>query len=299
MKIFSGSANRTLAQNIAQFLKTDLSPVEIHVFPDGEQRIWLEEDVVDQHTVIVQPTASPVDSNYMQLFFFVDALKRSGAASITVVMPYVGYQRQDHVFRLGEAVSLDVVITALEAQGVTKVIAFDLHSIKIPELFHVPIHHMTALGLFSEIIQDNKWDDHNTVLVTPDMGGIRRIKILAEMLSLPYASVEKNRDLSSGHVEAATVYGDLKKRAIMVDDMISSGHTIDEAAKLLHSKGVEEIQVFATHAIFSEEAPQILQNSQVENVFVTDTVYTPESKYFDKLTIVSIAPLIAKELRSR
>jgi ribose-phosphate pyrophosphokinase len=298
MKIFSGTANSALAQNIAQFLKTDLSPVEIHVFPDGEQRIWLQTDVVDQDTVIVQPTTTPVDANYMQLFFFVDALKRSGAKTVTVVMPYVGYQRQDHVFRLGEAVSLDVVIAALEAQGVTKVIAFDLHSIKIPELFHIPIEHMTALGLFSEIIQDNKWADKETVLVTPDMGGIRRIKILAEMLSLPYASIEKNRDLSTGNVEAAMIHGDVEKRALVVDDMISSGHTIDEAAKLLHANGVKEIHVFATHAIFSPEAPDILQKSLVENVFVTDTVFTPEEKYFDKLTIVSIAPLVAKELRS-
>ena len=139
MKIFSGSSNKPLTQKIAHALDLDLSPVEIFVFPDGERRIQIQERVVEEDCVVVQTTCAPVDQNFMELFFIVDGLKRSGARSITAVIPYLGYQRQDHVFRDGEAVSLDVVVHALERTGATKVITCDLHSIKIPEVFSVPV----------------------------------------------------------------------------------------------------------------------------------------------------------------
>lgn len=299
MKIFSGTSNKPLAQKIAKHLQTDLSPVEIHIFPDGEKRVRIEESVVDHHAVVVQSTNPPVDENYMELLFIVDALKRSGAKSVTVVMPYIGYQRQDHVFRDGESRSLEVVVRAMEAVGVDTFIALDFHSIKTPEIFTIPVTHLSALDLFAEQIKDEFGSGfhENTVLVTPDMGGIRRIKILSETLdNMPYASVEKNRDLASGSISSDIIHGEIKKRAIIVDDMISSGNTIVAAAKLLSKHGAEEISVFATHPVFSDEAPHILQNSNVDKVFVTDTIYIPEEKQFSKLHILSIGKMISKEL---
>jgi len=296
MKIFSGSSNKPLAEKIAGVLGLDLSPIEIHVFPDGEKRIQIQERVVEDDCIVVQSTAAPVAESYMELFFIIDGLKRSGAKSVTAVIPYLGYQRQDHVFRDGEAVSLDVVVHALESTGADKVIVFDLHSIKIPEVFKIPVASLSALPIFAEKIKE--WNDG--FLVSPDMGGLRRIKELSELLDgMDWIATVKDRDLNTGHIVIDKIEGDeskIKKRAFIVDDMIASGKTIVEAAKLLKKKGVEEIFVFATHAVFTKDAPKLLENSLVDKVFVTDSVFVPEDKQFYKLQILSLAEMVAGEL---
>lgn len=298
MKIFSGSANKPLALSIASQMHLSLSPAELYVFPDGERRVWIEQEVLGEECVVIQTTSTPVDTHYMELFFLLDGLKRSGAQSITLVMPYVGYQRQDHIFRSGEAVSMEVIVKILQSLQIDRFIAVDLHSIKIPEFFTLPVTHLSALELFAREIKTNGWNNSDSVLVTPDMGGIRRIKILSAMLdSMPYMTIVKNRDLATGEVEAASSEGEVKRRAIIVDDMISSGHTIVEAAKLLKKQGAEEIMVMATHAVFSKTAPQLLQDSLATKIYVTDSVYIPSEKQFAKLSVLSLAPLIAKEIK--
>ncbi len=293
-KIFSGSANRPLAEKVCQLLEVKLSPLEIHVFPDGEKRVRVVDRVLDQQCVVIQSTSIPAADNYMELFFIIDALKRSGAKSVTAVIPYLGYQRQDHIFKDGEAVSLDVVVKALEAAGATKIITFDLHTIKIPELFNIPVTHLSALPLFA-----SKIDKAGAVLISPDMGGIRRIKIISELLgNMPYATVAKDRDLDSGEVAATKIEGEVSKIAIIVDDMISSGKTITMGAKLLKENGAEEVIAMATHAVFSEGAAKVLQDSVISKVIVTDSIEIAEDKKFEKLEIVSIAGEIAKEIKA-
>ncbi len=298
MKIFSGSSNKPLAKKIARELNTKISPLEIFIFPDGERRVRVEEEIVGEKAVIIQPTSTPADQNYMELFFIADAVKRSGASSATAVVPYLGYQRQDHIFRDGESVSLEVIVKTLEAVGINKLIAFDLHSIKIPEVFKIPVTHLSALPLFAKEIERRGWKNPDTVLVSPDKGGIRRVKMLSELLgNMPIASIEKQRDLATGRVQALGIDGKLGKRAIMVDDMISSGSTMIKAAELLHENGVEDIGVFATHPVFSDQAPRFLQESFISDVYVTDTVYIPLSSYFPKLTVLSVAETIAEEFK--
>jgi len=351
MKIFSGSSNKPLAEIIAKALRIRLSKLEIHVFPDGEKRVRVINSIVDEDCIVVQSASTDADKNYIELFFIVDALKRSGAKSVTAVIPYLGYQRQDHVFRDGEAVSLEVVIKILEGVGVDRVITFDLHSIKIPEFFKIPVVHLSALPLFVEKIKESVKDQgalrsfrqfgdssnpvvppssnlarakfsklvsnvplfksaphaktprapvprfSDTVLVSPDMGGIRRIRILSEMLNgMPYATIDKNRDLKSGKIEASKIHGVVKKKAIVVDDMISTGNTIVAAVDLLSKKGAEEIVVFATHPVFSKDAHILLQKSKVKKVFVTDTISVPKEKLFPKLEVLSVAGIIAQIL---
>jgi len=318
VKVFSGSSNKPLAKKIAKSLKADFSPLEIFVFPDGERRVRVEEKVVDEKVVAVQSTNIPADTNYMELFFIVDALKRSGASIVDAVIPYLGYQRQDHIFRDGEAVSLEVIIETLEAVGVDRIITVDLHSVKIPELFRIPIIHLSALELFAEEIKKLSGENfaapgannlkslilnHKSsfTLVSPDMGGIRRIKILSELLdNTPWATIEKNRDLVTGSVTADKIEGsDVDgKNVIIVDDMISTGKTIVTACDLLEKRGARDIYVFATHAVFSKEAPEILQNSRAKEIFVTDSIFVPEEKHFRKLRILSIDNLIAENLKS-
>lgn len=299
MKIFSGSSNKPLAQNSARDLGVEISPLEIFVFPDGERRIRVVDIVVDEKTVVFQSTSTPPDQNYMELFFIVDALKRSGASMVTAVIPYLGYERQDHIFRDGEAVSLEVIVQALQRVGVDKLVAFDLHSIKVPELFTIPVLHLSALDLFAQKIKELGLTE-NSVLVSPDMGGIRRIKMLSESLdNMPYATIEKNRDLETGDIGDSSMEGDVSgKTAIIVDDMISTGRTIIAAEKILLENGAKNIFIFATHAVFSGNATALLRNSKAERIYVTDTIFIPKEKYFDKLEILSVSHVIAEGLKS-
>jgi len=295
VKIFSGTSNKPLAQKIAKDLGLALSNLEIHIFPDGEKRVRVLGKVVNEDCIVVQPTSPEPDKNYMELFFIVDALRRSGANKIKAVIPYLGYQRQDHVFRIGEAVSLEVIATLLKWGGVDEVISFDLHSIKIPEIFKIKLTHLSALSIFAKEI---KKIGKESVLVSPDMGGIRRIKILSEMLNnMPYAVIEKNRDLATGVITMTGISGKVEKNAIIVDDMISTGSTIVTAANLLKNKGAKNIYVFATHAVFSKDAPNILNNSALQKIFVTDTIDIPKEKQFAKLEVLSVATMISDNIK--
>lgn len=302
MKLFSGNANKPLAEKTAKALGVVMSPVDFQTFPDGERRIRITDNIVGERCTVIQSASTPVDGNYMELFFIVDALRRSGAEYITAVVPYFGYQRQDHVFRDGEAVSLEVVIKILEAVGVDRLISFDMHSIRIPALFHIPVNHLSALPIFARKIIEEGWDTEDTVLVSPDMGGIARVKKLSELLDgMSYAAIEKDRDLSTGVVSAKHFgEGDVKgkKRAFLVDDMISSGKTIIIAAEILQKHGIEEIYVFATHPVFSTDAPSRLEQSIVKKVYVTNTVFIPSEKQFSKLRILSVADQVAKTLNA-
>lgn len=303
MKVFSGNSNLPLAKKIAKDLKLKLSLVDKYVFPDGEQRLRITDRVVGEKTVIVQSANTPVDQNYLELFFLVDALKRSSAQFITVVVPYFGYQRQDHIFRDGEAVSLEVIIRILESLKIDRLISIDMHSVKIPYLFKIPVTHLSAIPLFAkkikEIVEDNK---DSYVLVSPDVGGIARIKELANLTKISYAALNKHRDRNNGKISGDTLgEGNLedKKVAFIVDDMISSGKTIVLAANNLIKNGIKKIYVFATHAVFSEDAPLILESSVVFKVFVTDSVFIPKEKIFSKLEVISISKIVAKSIKNK
>ncbi len=298
MKIFAGSANKPLTEKIAYSLSLSISELEIHIFPDGEKRARVLESVLDEDCVVVQPTAPPVDANYMELFFIVDALKRSGAKSVTAIIPYLGYQRQDHIFREGEAVSFSVIVKTLEIAGVDKVITFDLHTIRALEVFKIPVVHLSALSLFAQKIREiREVGQGDLVLISPDMGGIRRIKILSEGLNgMPYATIVKNRDLATGQITVSEIQGQLAKTVVIIDDMIASGGTVVSAVGALRERGVERIFVFATHAVFSADAKKMLEQAPLEKVYVTDTIDVTKEKMFDKLEVLSVAEIIAENL---
>ncbi len=311
MKIFSGSSNKPLAEKVVAALDLQISPMEIFIFPDGERRIQIQERVVDEHVVVIQSTNTPVDQHYVELFLILDALKRSGATSITVVMPYMGYMRQDHVFRDGEAVSLEVIIKILETLRVDRFISFDFHTIKVPELFSIPVSHLSGLPVFAEEIKKRGWNDSNSILISPDMGGLRRIQKISELLNnMPWVATLKHRNLDTGkvvidHLEGPQESGEIGptqtnlkgKRALIVDDMISGGSII-ETVKFIKKLGVEEQYIFITHPLFSEKAVSILQESEVTNIFATDAVVVPPERRFAKFEILSIADKIAEELKA-
>ncbi|MBI2621776.1 MAG: ribose-phosphate pyrophosphokinase [Candidatus Levybacteria bacterium] len=331
MLIFSGSSNLPLAKKVANQLGSPLSKIEIHTFPDRENRVRIIDKVLDKDVIVVQSTGVSPNRFYMELFFILDGLKRSGARSVTLISPYLGYQRQDHIFRSGEAVSLEVIVNLLKTLRVDSVISLDLHSLRIEEFFKtkkIKLSHLSALSVFAKevekiagfrkrdmvsqpvsassnvgrqtILASKTLDYNDIVLVSPDMGGIRRIKQLAEMLDgkFPYVSIEKNRDLSSGEVESVKINGKVGKTAIIVDDMISTGKTLIAAADLLSKNGAEEIYVMATHGILSGNSSQDLQNSIIKKVIITDSIGIRPNRRFGKLEVISVANLIAGELKA-
>ncbi len=296
MLFFSGNSNIPLAKKIASEFNSSLSELEITLFPDNENRVRVVNSVLDEDTVVVQSTGIFPNLYYMELFFIIDSLKRSGAKTITLIIPYLGYQRQDHVFREGEGVSVEVIARILKNLGADRVISLDLHSIKIPELFEIPLQHLSAESIFASKI--NELNDEEITLVTPDMGGIRRIKQLSEMTNdSPYVSIEKDRDLYSGDVESTKINGRVGKTCIIFDDVISTGRTIVAAADLLKKNGAEKIIVMATHSILSDGAKDILEKSQVDKVYTTDTIDIPSNRLFPKLEILSVSSLISSSLK--
>lgn len=297
MMVFSGSCSIELSQKIAKHLDCDISPIEISVFPDKERRIKLKENVLEKDTIIIQSTGQSPDENYMELFLIIDALKRSGAKSVKALIPYLGYQRQDHIFRDGEAVSSEVIAEILEKVGMNELFSFDFHTPKILEMFSVPVHHLSALPVFSQKIKKD-FDTNEIVLVSPDMGGIRRIKQISAMLgNIPFAAIIKNRDLNTGNINNSGLDGSVRgKIAIMVDDMISTGTTMVEACDLLLENGALKVYAFSTHAILAKDASDILQKSKIEKVIVSDTLEIPKEKEFAKLEILSVAEIAAKAL---
>jgi len=298
MLLYSGSSNKTLAEKIAKDSTISLGNIEKTVFPDGETRIRVVDDVLEKDASILQSGAKFPEYYYFELFFLLDALKRRGAKNLTAIVPYLGYQRQDHLFREGEAVSLDVIIQTLESLSLSKLITFDLHSIKIPELFHVPVVHLSALSIFAEKIKSLGVKNSDLVIVSPDMGGIRRINILSDLLGgVETAKINKDRDLESGEISSAKIEGAVKEAAIIVDDMISTGRTIIAAANLLKKKGAKKIFVFATHPVFSFDDPKVFDDNSIQKVFVSDTIEIEERSKFPKLEILSVASLIAEEIK--
>lgn len=284
---------------MAASLSTNLLYPDITVFPDGERRVRLNDSVVEQDIIFLK-TASVtpnVDSFILETAFLIDSIKRSGSDKITGIIPYLPYSRADHVFRDGEAVPLAVVIHIFEKAGLTKIIFVDPHTIKMPEMFSIEVKSLSALPIFAKKIEEIGYDKNNSVIVSPDMGGLRRLQQLSEMLeNLPVLSIEKERDYNTGSISASAVHGEIKKTCFVIDDIISSGKTIVQAVEKLSELGAAHIYVFATHPILSEDAVSLLENSKAERIYVTDAIPIPDNKKFSKLEILSLSSLIAEAL---
>lgn len=299
MVFFGDATNKSLSEGLAAELSTPLFFPDITVFPDGERRVRLNDVVVGQDVMFLKTSSvtSNIDSFIIETAFLIDAIKRSGAEKITGIIPYIPYSRADHIFRDGEAVPLEVVIHMFEKAGLSKIIFVDPHTIKMPEMFSIEVVDLSALGMFAEKIKEIGFHKDSSAIVSPDMGGLRRMKQLSEMLGgLPFVSIEKERDYSNGQISASAVHGEIKKTCFIIDDIISSGKTIVQAVDKLVELGAEHIYVFVTHPILAEDAVSILSNSKIEKVYVTDSIPVPREKRFEKLEILTIADIIARFL---
>jgi ribose-phosphate pyrophosphokinase len=299
MVFFGDEKNQSLSKGLAGQFSTPLFYPDVNVFSDGERRVRLTHPVVEKDVFFLK-TASitpNIDSFIIETAFLIDAIKRSGARSITGIIPYLPYGRADHLFQEGEAVPFEVIIHLFENAGLTRIVFADPHTVKISEMFTIDTVNVSALSLFASKIREIGFDRRSCVLVTPDGGGLRKVKMLSRLLdNAPYVALEKKRDHTTGKVKVEGIEGDVMLTCFVIDDMISSGSTIVKAIAELEKRGARNIYVFTTHPVFSNNAVGILQESKALKVFVTDSIPVSNEKQFKKLEVLSLCDLIASKL---
>lgn len=275
LKLLGGSANPELAEEIADCLGIPLCAVEISRFPDGEIFVHIEENVRGADVFIIQPTCPPVNENLMELLIMIDATRRASAGRITAVIPYYGYARQDrkHIGRV--PITAKLVANLIEAAGADRVLTLDLHAGQIQGFFDIPVDNLMIDPIFISYFREEGLADEDTVIVSPDLGAVKRARAIAEGLQLPLAIVEKRR-VTGERVEALNLIGEVRRRAIIIDDIISAGGTVLEVSQLLKQAGVKEIYAAFTHGVFAKGALERLRASPIRKVVVTNSIPPPE-----------------------
>lgn len=296
MILFSGSSNLPLAQNVAKLLKTTLGAVDLQKFADGEIRPWIQKDVRDKTVFVLQSFSHPMNDHIMEFILMGDAIRRGAPKRMVGIIPYFGYSRQDKQHRSGEPVSARVIAKLVEVVPYHEVITIDLHNDAIVGFFRIPVIHCSALPAITERVK--KKIDTDSVVVAPDVGGVKRARNIASLLDLPLVVMEKKRNFDT-HDESENyqIIGEVQgKTALIIDDIISTGGTIANAAAALKEAGSQKIIVCATHAVFSGDAGRVLTNSPIDSLITTDTIVqkTPLSR---ALEIATVAPVISNAIR--
>ncbi|MEK7544017.1 MAG: ribose-phosphate diphosphokinase [Patescibacteria group bacterium] len=295
--LFSGSSNVPLAQKIAKLLHTTLGNVDLSRFADSEIRPWIQEDVRDKTVFVLESLAYPMDEHVMELSLMGDAIRRSAPKNMIAVIPYMGYARQDKQHRVGEPVSARVIAKFIEVSKFKEVITVDLHNDAIVGFFQIPVSHVSALDVLT--VEIKKLSLARPVIVSPDVGGVKRARNLAYALDVPMVVMEKKRFLDRHDTsESFQIIGEVRGMdAVIVDDVISTGGTIANSAQSLKDAGTKSVTVLASHAVFAGEAVKKLSAAPIDTLTVTDTIRLPKEKLFPKLHIVSVAPLIADAIQ--
>lgn len=295
IRIFSGNANKPLAEKIAAYLGIPLGQAEIGRFPDGEIKLRINENVRGLNVYVVQSTNAPAE-NLLELLILLDALRRASAASITAVIPFFGYARQDRKVRSREPISAKLVANLVTAAGADRVVAVDLHAAQIQGFFDIPMDNLTAMVQFAQYIKRKELGD--LVVLSPDVGGAARANAFAETLHASQALFVKKR-LSPDTVEIQSLIGDVRdKNVIIADDAIHTGNTMLSACKRALDEGAKSVIACATHAVFAGDSLGLFARSKFNEVLVTDTLFIPGREYPPVFTVLSVAELIAKAIYS-
>lgn len=291
--LFSGLSNVPLAQEVAGLLKIPLGKIDLTRFADGELRPWIQEDVRDKTVFVLESLSYPMDEYVMELALIGDAIRRSAPKTMIAVIPYMGYARQDKQHRMGEPVSARVIAKFIEVSKYKEIISVDLHNDAIVGFFQIPVIHVSALDILTHEVK--KLALPHAIVVSPDVGGVKRARNLAYALDVPMVVMEKKRYLDRHDTsEAFQVIGDVKARdAIIIDDVISTGGTIANSAVSLKEAGAHSVTVLASHPVLAGEAVRKLTEAPVDRLIVTNTIHLPKEKLFKKLRVVSVAPVIA------
>jgi ribose-phosphate pyrophosphokinase len=296
-KLFCGSANRPLAEEIAAHIGVKLGEVKLQRFADGEVYFQLLENVRGVDVFVVQPTCYPVDQNLVELFIMIDALKRASAARITVVVPYYGYARQDRKDRPRVAISSKLVADLLTKAGANRALFVDLHAAQIQGFFDIPVDHLFASPVLVSYFREQKLP--NLIVVSPDAGGVERARFFAQKMGAPLAIVDKRRT-DMNVAEVMHVIGDVKdKTCLIIDDIIDTAGTLVKTVDALHANGAARVIACASHAVLSGPAIERIQASRLEQLVVTNTIPLREAaQKLDKIKVLSIAGLLGAAIES-
>lgn len=297
MRVFSGTANPALARSIANELGVQLSRAEIRRFSDGEIFVEIQESIRGIDTFVVQPTSHPVNDTLMELLIIVDALKRSSANSITAVIPYYGYGRQDRKIQSRVPITAKLVADLLTAAGVDRVISMDLHAGQIQGFFNIPFDHLFAKPVITDYLRAN-YDLDKSVVVSPDAGGVERARAYAKRLDTTLAIIDKRR-LRANEAQAMNLIGEVAgMHAIIVDDMIDTAGTLIQAVGVLKDRGAKSVSAVCTHGVFSGSACERIRSSELSEVICTDTIpLAPQVAKTEKIKCLSVAPILAETIR--
>jgi len=294
MKIFSGNANKPLALKVADYIGMRLSDCEIGRFADGEINVKIGETVRGHDTFIIQPTCPPVNENLMELLIMIDALKRASANTIAVVIPYYGYARQDRKAKGRDPITAKLVANLLTIAGATRVMTVDLHSEQIQGFFDIPLDNLLSFPIFTKILKEDKVIDEDFVVVSPDVGGVKRARQFAERLGGPLAILDKRRP-KDNVAEILNIIGDVEgKTAIIVDDIVDTARSLVNSASALIEKGAKRVIACITHPVLSDNAVNRIEESVIEKIYISDSIY--KNNLPEKFKVVSLAPLLGEAI---
>lgn len=289
--LMTGNANPKLAQKISDYIKVRLCDASVGRFNNGETEVMINESIRGKDIFIVQPTSHPVNDNVMDLLILADACKRASAHSITAIVPYYAYARQDRKTRGREPISAKLVANLMVASGISRVITVDLHAAQIQGFFDIPVDHLLAAPVIADYFKQHKFDKE-LVVVSPDLGGVTRARALADYLKAPIAIIEKRRP-RPGEAEVMNIIGDVNdKVALMIDDIVDTAGSLCEGAKALKRLGASSVLAACTHPVLSKNAVEKINNSVIEKLIVTDTIPLPPEKQSPRITVLSMAQSI-------
>jgi ribose-phosphate pyrophosphokinase len=298
LKIFSGQANRPLAKAICQFLHLPLGEATLGKFPDGENFCKIEEDIRGRDVFLIQPTCPPVNDNIVELLIMIDSCKRASAARITTVIPYFGYARQDRKDEGRVPITAKLVANLITRAGADRVLTMDLHSPQIQGFFDVPVDNMYAAPVLNDFVAALDVPPEKRIVVSPDVGSIKRALGHAKRLGARLAIVDKRRDNPTDTRQEHLIGGPVTGMvAIMFDDMISTGGSIAGAAVRLMEAGADQVYVAATHGVLCGKAVEKIAAAPITALAVTDTIPLPPEKMHAKIKVLSVAPLLAEALK--
>ena len=299
MKVISCNSNLSLAKNIAKYLGVELVKADIKRFADNEVFVEVQENVRGEDVFVIQSTSFPANDNMMELLITIDTLRRASAKRITAVIPYFGYARQDRKVGPRTPISAKLVANIITISGADRVLTLDLHAGQIQGFFDIPLDNLFAAPVFSRDIKENFEDSENTVIVSPDVGGLVRARIIAKKINAELAIVDKRRQ-KAGVSEVMNIIGEVSgKDCIIIDDMIDSGGTLCNAADALIAKGAKSVSAYITHGVLSGQAFERIANSKLKNLVITDSIEQKEkAKGIKNIRIIETAPLIGEAIRS-
>jgi ribose-phosphate pyrophosphokinase len=294
--IFAGSASRALGAEIAEYLQLPLGRGEVHQFSEGNLFVRVLENVRGRHVYLVQGTVFPANDQFMELLFWIDALKRASAASVTAIIPYFSYAKGDKKDEPRVSIRARVCADAIEATGADRVVTMDLHAPQVQGFFRIPVDDLYALPVLCEAVERKSFPD--LVVVSPDAGFAKKARKFARRLYAPMAVADKERADHSEQPEILSIMGDVRDRtALLVDDFVISGGTLAQAAIALKDLGAAAVYAAVTHGVFTETSVEALDDSPIELLFVTNSVEPVAPVLSSKVEVVSVAPLFGEAIR--